>query len=243
MNFNKCVTNKETVYFGIMLAISIIVYLILAISIIGILYALIFGLMFWYVQAFSIGQLKHNSVKITQYQFPDIYSKVKDFSQKLGLEAIPTVYMVQSGGLLNAFATRFSFRNFVVLYSDVMELAYEQGESAVDFIIAHELAHLKRGHLTRNLWIIWGKLIPFLGTAYSRACEYTCDNIASALVPEKNLDGLMVILAGKKLYKNVNVQELLNSAKKDAGYWVWVAEIYSTHPNLVNRISNLYYKR
>ena len=50
--------------------------------------------------------------------------------------------MVQSGGLLNAFATRFSFRNLVVLYSDVMELAYEQGESAVDFIIAHELAHI-----------------------------------------------------------------------------------------------------
>ena len=88
MNFNKCVTNKETVYFGIMLAISIIVYLILTISIIGILYALIFGLIFWYAQAFTIGQLKLNAVKITKNQFPEIYSKVEDYSLKLGLNTI-----------------------------------------------------------------------------------------------------------------------------------------------------------
>lgn len=238
MNFNKFVTNKEIVYFSFMLAFSIICYLILLISVVGLVYVFLFAMIFFFAQVFSIGHLKHNAVRISENQFPDIYEKIKNYSNKLELKKIPDVYLVQSGGLLNAFATRFCCRDFVIIYSDVLELAYEQGENAVNFIVAHELAHVYRGHLTKAKWIACGQLIPFLNTAYSRACEYTCDNIASALVPEANTEGLLTLIAGKKLYKNVNVENLLKDSERDAA-WTWLAEIYSTHPNLINRIKNL----
>ena len=108
--------------------------------------------------------------------------------------------MIQAGGLLNAFATRFFGRDFVVIYSDVLELAYSEGDAELAFVICHELAHIKRKHLTRRLLLYPSMLIPFLGAAYSRACEYTCDRFGAHYQPDGALGGLLVLAAGKMLY-------------------------------------------
>lgn len=239
MNFDKLVTGKEKFYFGIMLTISLFVYLILTITIIGIIYLLTFATILFIIQGITIGELKQNAVKITESQFPDIQKKIDLFSMQLGLQKVPDAYIRQSGGLLNAFATRFCFGNFIVLYSDVLEMAYENGEDAVDFIIAHELAHIKRGHLTKMKYIVCAQFIPFLNTAYSRACETTCDNIAAAFISHAPADGLLAILAGKKLYKNINKESLLKTAEANNDIWCWLAEIFSSHPNLITRIKNI----
>ena len=239
MNFKKLVTTKENVYFGIMLTISIVFYLLCIITKVPIMYILFIALFMYFMQGLSIGMLKHNAVKINQEQFSDIYEKIVEYSEKMNIKKVPDAYVMQSGGLLNAFATRFFFKDFVVIYSDVLEMAYEQGENAVNFIVAHELAHVKRGHLTKKKYILCAEIIPFLGFAYSRACETTCDNFAAALVPENSTDGMLALLAGKKLYKKVNIDTLLKNAYEESGFWTWFYEICSTHPNLVNRVKNI----
>lgn len=238
-NVKNYVTTKEKVYFGIMLFISILCYFLTFITIIGGLYLLIILLCLLFIQGIAIGSIRQNSVKITSEQFGDIYNKVIEYSHKLGLQKIPEVYLMQSGGMLNAFATRFLFKDIVVIYSDIMELAYEQGESAVNFIIAHELAHVKRKHLSKKKYIIFGEFVPFLGLAYSRACETTCDRIASKLSENFNVDGLVVLAAGKKLYKQVDVNLFLSNAAEERGFWSWFSEICSTHPHLSSRVKYL----
>ena len=239
MNFKELITTKENVYFGIMLTISLVFYFFCIITIIPIVYILMIALCIYFAQGLSIGMLKHNAVKINQEQFSDVYNKIVEYSEKMALKKIPDAYVMQSGGLLNAFATRFFFRDFVVIYSDVLELAYEQGENAVNFIVAHELAHVKRGHLTKKKYILCAEIIPFLGMAYSRACETTCDNFAAALVPENSTDGMLALIAGKKLYKKVSIDALLKSAYEESGFWTWFYEICSSHPNIVKRIENI----
>ena len=236
---NSLVTEREIAYFVLMLTLSLVFYFFLFISIIGAFYVLFFAIFFFFMQGISIGSIRQNSVKITPEQFGDIYSKVEEYSKKLNLKKVPDVYLMQSGGLLNAFATRFLFKDIVVIYSDILELAYEQGENAVNFIIAHELAHVKRKHLSKQKYIICAELIPFLGLAYSRACETTCDQIATALTDKLPLDGLMVLAAGKKLYKKVDTDLFISNASKEKGFWGWCAEICSTHPNLATRIKHL----
>jgi Zn-dependent protease with chaperone function len=157
----------------------------------------------------------------------------------LNLAKVPKAYIVESGGLLGAFTTRFSMGDMLILHSDIVELAYEQGENAINFIIAHELAHLKRKHLQKDIWIICARIIVPLYLAYSRACETTCDNIATALVPEADLEGIILLLAGKKLYKKIDTKELLKTTQDEQGYFAWLAEIYSTHPTLANRLLNI----
>ena len=146
-------------------------------------------------------------------------------------------YRLQAGGALNAFAMRFMGRGYVVLFSDVVELARRQGEQALAFVIAHELAHHERGHTGWKRLVIAPALwIPFIGSAYSRACEYTCDAYATDAVADGAVDGLLVLAAGKELYAEVDADAFVLQAQEERGFWVRFAEMMSTHPTLPKRV-------
>lgn len=183
-----------------------------------------------------IGHLKGNGVKVGKKQFPDIYEVAVKQAELLGLSKVPSIYILQSGGVLNAFAARFLGRNYIVLYSEIVETAYDQDKSILEFIIGHEMGHIKRNHMVKNLILIPSYIIPFLGSAYSRACEFTCDNIGHALCPAGARGGLLVLASGKTIYKKVNLNEFLNQDYSEDGFWKWFAEKVSSHPNLTRRL-------
>ena len=186
-----------------------------------------------------IGRLRGNGVRVNARQFPALHRQVREHAAKLGMKSVPDVFVLQSGGVLNAFATRFFGRDFVVIYSDVLALAEERGEAAVGFIVAHELAHVARGHL-RHRWLTMpGRLIPYLGAAYSRACEYTCDRFGAHCQPDGGVEGLLVLAAGRELYRKVDAREYARQVETETGFWVRRAELMSTHPNLPKRVAAL----
>lgn len=230
---------KERTYFGLALLISAVIYLALVVSIVGLAYIAVGALIALVAHGFFIGQLRGNGVRVSERQFPELHRLVERLSREMELPTAPDVYVLQAGGLLNAFATRFLGRNFVVICSDVLELAYENGEPALGFVVAHELAHVKRKHLAKR-WLLYPAMfVPFLGTAYSRACEYTCDRFAAHYQPDRVYDGLAVLASGKKLYAAVNVAALQTQAVQDRGFWIWFAEVFSTHPHLPRRVAAL----
>lgn len=230
---------KERIYFGISLTISLLVYLLLVVSIVGIAWIALGAFLALIANGLFIGSLRGNSIRVSERQFPEVHRLVQEISGQMGQDPVPAVYVMQAGGLLNAFATRFLGRNFVVIFSDVLELAYEKGESALAFVICHELAHVKRKHLARRWLLFPSMMIPFLNTAYSRACEYTCDRFGLHYQPNGAVAGLLVLAAGKKLYQNVDPAEFSSQADQEGGFWIWFAEILSTHPNLPKRVRAL----
>lgn len=183
-----------------------------------------------------IGYLKGNSVKVTDKQFSDINEIVKEQSEKLEIQNVPDVYILQNGGLLNAFATRFIGNNYIVLYSDILDEAYENNYDSLEFIIGHELGHIKRKHMVKSLIFFPSFIIPFLNSAYSRACEYTCDSIGSSLKPTGAQPGILILAAGKKIWEKVNIDEFIKQEKSEIGFWSWFAEKVSTHPKMTKRI-------
>ncbi|MHB1255499.1 MAG: M48 family metallopeptidase [Dethiobacteraceae bacterium] len=230
---------KEKLYFALALVISLLAYLALIISVVGIVYIIIFVVIAFIAQGLFIGTIRGNGIRVSDKQFPEVYRLAQQIAEQMEISPVPAIYVLQSGGLLNAFATKFIGRNFVVIYSDVLELAWEKGESAVAFVISHEFAHIKRRHLNWH-WLLYpALLIPFLGAAYSRACEYTCDRIAAYYQPVGAAAGLLVFAAGKKLYHFVVPEEFSNQAETERGFWVWFAEVLSTHPNLPKRLKAL----
>lgn len=238
MNENL-VNPNEKVYFVISLIISSLVYLLLVISCFGIVYIIIGLAVAIVAQGIFIGSIKGNAIRVSGKQFPEVYQLTYKIATQMEINPVPPIYILQAGGLLNAFATRFFGRNFVIIYSDVLELAYEKGENALAFVICHELAHIKRKHLVWH-WLIWpSKLIPFMGNAYSRACEYTCDKFGAYYQPDGAVDGLLVLASGKKLYRITNPKEFCDQADQDGGFWVWFSELLSTHPNLPKRLKAL----
>jgi Zn-dependent protease with chaperone function len=251
-------SSKERFYFGIMVAISCLAYFYLFAVIrwanrfsaqassnhifnIFCFYFILFLVIRLIASTFFIGHIKGNAIKISKKQFPDVFDIVQNYSLALNLKKVPEMYVLQGNGILNAFAIKVARKNFIILYSDIFEMAYEEGKDAVSFIIGHELGHIKRNHVgfLKSVLIFPAKFIPLLNLAYSRACEYTCDNFGYNLSPKGASKGLLLLAAGKKLYKKINLEELVNNAQNRPGFAFWLTERLSTHPHLVKRLAVL----
>ena len=200
------VHKNERKYFIIALLVSIIMFVVLLFSIIGLFYLALFGMLSFVLHVLMMGYIRMNGVRLHQEQFPQVYDKVKELSEKMGIGYIPEVYVVESGGILNAFAAKFFGKNMVVLYSSMFELIEQGAEDELAFVIAHELAHIKRRHIAKQLVILPAMWVPGITQAYSRACEYTCDRYAAYYTQnvETAKNCLTILGVGKKLYKYVD---------------------------------------
>jgi Zn-dependent protease with chaperone function len=249
---------KEKQYHRVAFAFSMVVYGILAIILVSAIglggrsggaasVAMLFLLAFYvgiiwlalfFAQGYFVARLRKNAVKLGERQFGDVLATVKSIAAEIGMKEVPEVYLLQEGGAINAFATKFLSRNFVVIYSDIFELAYAQGEDALRFVIAHELGHIHRKHLRGRWKILPGFIIPFLAMAYSRGCEYTCDRYGKAYGKPSGNQGLLLLAAGKALYDKVNEEEVIKQADDETGFFMWLAEVNASHPGLAKRIKH-----
>lgn len=229
---------KENRYFVFALIFSILVYLCLFISIIFMFLIPILILLPLFAQAIMMASIRSNGVRITPRQFPEVFATFQEQCARMGFTTVPDIYVMESSGILNAFASRFFGRNMVVLYSDLFDLIQSGGSKELTFVITHELAHIKRNHIVKQLVILPALWFPFIGEAYSRACEYTCDRMAAYFTNDADaaMDGLTILAIGKKLYKQVDREEYLMQSSYEKGMFIWLAEKLSTHPPLPKRI-------
>ena len=145
---SQLVHPKETTYFALVLVFSILAYLALLLSIFGIIVIGALVIFSYCIHALSMASIRRNGVRISQQQFPEIYAKAEMLAQKMELEKMPNIYVMESQGVLNAFATRFfQARNMVVIYSEIFDLHENNREDELMFVLTHEFAHLKRRHV------------------------------------------------------------------------------------------------
>jgi hypothetical protein len=149
-------------------------------------------------------------------------------------------YLINGGGILNAFATRFLGRHFVVLYSNVVD-AMENSPEAINFYIGHELGHIQRKHLQWGPYIWPASILPLLGAAYSRAREYTCDQFGRACCngSQSAVQGLVALAAGEKRWATLSVPAYLEQTKDSSGFWMSFHELVADYPWLVKRAARL----
>ncbi|KQL19446.1 M48 family metallopeptidase [Cytobacillus solani] len=233
--------HKEKIYFWIVCLISVISYIFFCLSIIGLPIILVLFLLSFLLHGMAIGRIRTNAVKLSIAQFPEIYSKVEELCRKMELKRVPDVYVMQSGGVLNAFATRFFGKNMVIVYSEIFDLIENELGDELYFILAHELAHIKRNHIGKMAFILPSMWIPGVAETYLRACEYTCDRYAayySGNLPSSK-NSLMMLAIGKKLFYRTNQSEYIKQINHEKGFFIWLSEFISTHPPLPKRIHAL----
>src|SRR5262245_813677 len=234
------VYKNEPPLFAISLIISLIVWTVLVLGTFGIalLYVLGFFIAYLFAQSALISYIKGTAVLITAQQFPDLHKRVEKCCKKLGMEVVPESYLMHGNGVFNAFATRFLGRDFIVLYSDVVD-ALEQDPDAVDFYIGHELGHVHRKHIQWR-WVLWpAAILPLLGAAYSRAREYTCDLYGLACCEDRQsaVHGLSALAAGHKRWQSVNAEQYIAQVQQTKGFWMSFHELIADYPWLVKRIA------
>ena len=238
---SQLVHPKETTYFALVLVFSILAYLALLLSIFGIIVIGALVIFSYCIHALSMASIRRNGVRISQQQFPEIYAKAEMLAQKMELEKMPNIYVMESQGVLNAFATRFFGKEMVVIYSEIFDLHENNREDELMFVLTHEFAHLKRRHVLLHFFILPAMVVPFLGEAYLRACEYTCDRYAAYYVGnlEASKEALVMLAIGKKLSGKVNQEAFVEQINEEQGFFAWVSEKLSSHPDLPKRINAL----
>jgi Zn-dependent protease with chaperone function len=182
-----------------------------------------------------------SAVRLSPRQFPDIYAVKDDFARRLNLRRDPEIYLMSGNGTLNAFAASTFGYDFVVIHSELFSNTYEKNKDALAFIIGHELGHLRLGHtrLWYQLSTAYVDRVPLLGAFLSRAREFSCDRHGAYLAPQGE-EGLVLLAAGRYVYKEVDVEELLEQAQGFRGFWPVVAQLPQSHPFTVRRLKVLH---
>lgn len=189
------------------------------------------------------GSTRASSVMINEKQFPEVHKIIVEYAEQLDLGYVPEAFVVQKGGVLNAFAASFFAKKYISINSDIFEVSYLEHKdiNTLSFIIGHELCHLKRRHSTTLMTLLEtpSRIIPIWSSAVSRVKEYTCDRHAAWLCPG-GIDGLLILSIGKHLYKSVDVDEyIITSNNHFKGFFCWLTNLLASHPVLPKRIKAL----
>lgn len=231
---------REEKYYVILLVISILAWALVAITCIGLPYVLLIGFFLWMANGLLVARLRSEGVEITAEQEPTLHRALLEVCGRLNLTTIPRLYVVQVGGALNAFTTRHSSRNFIVLYSDMLE-ACGSDSPEVRFVLGHEIGHIQRNHVLKYLFLLPGRILPLIGDAYSRACERTCDRYgaAGAVDVDGAVRAMMMLSAGKHYGQTMSAEKFAAQHFAERGFFVSWHELTSAYPTLSQRVANL----
>ncbi|GFE84612.1 hypothetical protein GCM10011487_66120 [Steroidobacter agaridevorans] len=236
------VYKSEKPLFVLSMVIGTIVWLALVVGTFGValVYVLLFLIIYLFAHSGFIAYLRGNTLELSESQFPDLYKQYLEACERLEIEEIPTAYLMMSDGILNALATRFLRRHYVVLYSSVVE-ALRSRPDALRFYFGHELAHIKRGHLNLQWLKMPASILPLLGAAYRRAQEYTCDlhGLAASNSREDALAALAVLGTGGEKLADVNVNGFIDQQRYTGGFWMSYHELTNDYPWLCKRLAHI----
>ena len=200
------------------------------------------GIILWISEKFFQASIYGNSVMVSENQYQKIYTMVKNTAKDLQLSYVPKTFVVNSGGIINAIAIKFLSKRYVLLFSGLVDLLYDNdNQDKLNVIIAHELAHHAAGHT--NFWINFlmkpAMFVPFLGSAYSRSCELTADRIAANYINNEKVcvNSLIAITSGSRdLIPQTNKESFINQENMIPSFFGFLQEVISSHPRMTKRI-------
>lgn len=193
----------------------------------------------YFVIYYLYANYRANSLRITEKNFPEVYSLIEEYAHRLGI-AVPKAYVAQRSGVLNAFSAFLIRKQWICIHSEIFEVAYREHKDmdALAFVIAHEMAHIYYGHATLryNLWILFSNAIPILGATASRTREYSCDRLAQRLTGTDGLDAMLMLVVDRHLYKMVDKEDYVEEMRDRKGFFLWAANLAADHPVMCKRV-------
>jgi Zn-dependent protease with chaperone function len=205
-------------------------------------------------------QLTGSNLRVTADNFPDIHEKMRLAAQILDLPTTPEIYLA-AGGDINAFTAGVR-KPILVLTSAAVDLL---NDDELFFVIAHELGHIKSGHV---LYYQIAEFVPVLGEIvgaatlgvsnlfstgleaallnWKRTSEFTADRAGLLACQDVNAAiGAMMKIAGLpvRYHGSSNTEDFIAQAREfealDTDTLSWIAKGLSimgqSHPWTVMR--------
>ncbi|WID97282.1 M48 family metallopeptidase [Bosea vestrisii] len=243
---------KEKLYGSIMLVVGTLIWVLVVgfillsllrgqihVAVISLLYFLAFWLFSYWARALTRAYMIGHFVMVGPDQFPHLHRMVEDGARALGLREIPQTFVYNSSGVLNAMALRLVGRQrYIWLTSALLDA---DNDEQVRFVIGHELGHHVAGHLDEpwSYLRLPGHVIPFLGAAYSRGRELTCDRIGAFVARDLQAarTGLQMLACGSaKLNAQMNADAFQKQEQMVPGIAGFFLKIVSHYPRHTRRV-------
>lgn len=191
-------------------------------------------------------KLLGNAVKVSERQFPRIYSLVKHCSDTLQI-AQPRVYVVNNP-MLNAGTLGTNEESFIMVHSALVD-AYSDEELLT--VLGHECGHIHNSHVVylttlRYLTTLANVFVRFAMQpamvallAWSRRAEITCDRagmLCSGDVVHSQRALTKLALGSRKLYEEFNLDAFLEQYEEGKQGIGRHMEMLASHPWLPKRV-------
>ncbi|MDP5211426.1 M48 family metallopeptidase [Pseudoalteromonas tunicata] len=238
MNINQLRHPKEVLYRTLCLVFGLILWVPLIF--VAIWFIPFVALFLWVASMFFKASLYGNAVKVSDNQFKELHKIKVDLSNQMNIKNDPEFFIFNAEGAMNALAVKFLSTKYILLFSSLIDLLDTEDKQQLKAILAHELAHHAAGHTDfwLNLAMKPAMFIPFLGAAYSRACEYTADRVAVYFVGDAVSNALLQLACGSSaLSKKLSTDEFLTQETAVPSVAGFINEIYSSHPRMTRRIA------
>lgn len=201
-------------------------------------------------KAWTQSDILGQSVRVSPRQFPHIYKLTAECAEKLHIP-IPTVYIYQNFGSINAATFGTDTDSFILMNSATVDRLSEQ---ELKFVIGHECGHIQNSHVTymtalhflTNMGGMFVKWISAPATlalrGWQRRAEITCDRAGLLCVDDVDTAvSTMVRLAvgSRELAESIDMDaylEQLADIKKGLGR---ISELLLSHPYLPKRVKAL----
>jgi Zn-dependent protease with chaperone function len=176
----------------------------------------------------------------------DLHSMVRDCGVSLSLEHLPEVFVAENG-LPNAFTFGSEEHSYLVINSSLLRALTRLELMAV---IAHELAHVKSGHMTYHTLaeVLGGGIslsaslmgldvisipVRFALLSWHRQSEVTADRASLLAVDDIDIiESLLQKLASDSARAPLDQYEI----QRKPGMLESVGELFRTHPLVINRL-------
>jgi len=209
-------------------------------------------------------QLTGSNLRVTADNFPDLHGMLREAADILDVPKVPELY-IAAGGEINAFTAGVE-KPIVVVNAGAVDLLTDD---ELLFVIAHELGHVKSGHV---LYYQMAQFLPVIGeivgsvtlgisnlfsTAlelallnWRRTSEFTADRAGLLACQDLNVAiTTMIKIAGlpQKFHGAINTEDFEQQARDfeamDADKLSWIAKGLSvmgqSHPWTVMRAQEL----
>ncbi len=231
-------SSSERPLFIVGVAFSSLVWLALVVSVVGIMNALGAMLFLAMARALLLARVRGDGVRISTAQMPELYELYCEAVMRAGLRTPPSIYVVQEGAALWAKALRLLGDDVIVVSSELVERCNTPGRFL--FVVGHELGHVAEGHLAWRLFLAPFRIVPWLGPAYARACELTCDRYGMAAARDVTEAKRAILLQScGHVHDAVDPNEYADQRRETEDFWSGVYEVVSEHPYATQRVARL----
>jgi hypothetical protein len=185
--------------------------------------------------------IRGNSVRLSDKQFPEIYSILKDHCHRLGMTKIPELFL--TGGSITPFSRTFSswHENYIVLHQVIFDIDDRKTMDVLAFVLGHEL-----GAIRLNQTAVWNEMLLTYVSALrwfrvplERVRTFSRDRYGAALAPT-GFRGLLINATGRRLMDHVDVEDYLAQARKYGGLWSNLNVFFERKPQVLTRLKQLH---